>query len=162
MVWLALLTHGAIAGVVFNNSLFPLRSDAVLWSTIYVSFDMLRQLDPIHSLVAALLLVNYVAICMIACAAAQVTSFWILRFAQALMGVRPMHFQHCRSCTAACIAIGCANQMPTLTSVVLVSAIMFVVPRRWLWFPALKRPAACMADDQSALPASDAKQRRGA
>ena len=117
MVWLALLTHGAIAGVVFNNSLFPLRSDAVLWSTIYVSFDMLRQLDPIHSLVAALLLVNYVAICMIACAAAQVTSFWILRFAQALMGVRPMHFQYCRSCTAACINEQCLARQNTCVSV---------------------------------------------
>ena len=73
-----------------------------------------------------------------------------------------MHFQHCRSCTAACIAIGSALQMPILVSALLVSTTIFVVPRRWLWFPALKRPAACMADGESALPTPDAKQRRGA
>ena len=132
------------------------------WSTIYVSFPTLRQLDLIPSLVAMLLLMKYVVICTIASSAAQVTSFWTLRFAQALMGVRPRHFHHCRSCTAACIAIGSAIQMPTLMSVALVSTMTFVVPRRWLWFPALKRPAACMVDDPSALPMSDAKQQRGA
>ena len=110
------------------------------------------------SFLGVLLILIFIAIVIASCVAAQMMSYWALRLAQAALGVKPRHFHHCRSCTAACIAIGSAIQMPTLMSAVLVSTMMFVVPRRWLWFPALKRPAACMADEQSALPASDAKQ----
>ena len=105
-------------------------------------------------------LIKHIATGMATCAAMQMMSYWILRLVQAVFGVKPKHFQQCRCWTAACVAVGSGLQVPTLVSVLLVSTTMLVVPRRWLWFPALKRPAACMADDQSALPASDAKQRR--
>ena len=135
----------------------------VIHDSVIVVYDLVRicSFSQCNFLVV-LLLVIYIAIVIVICVAAQMMSYWALRLVQASLGVKPRHFHHCRSCTAACIAIGSAIQMPTLMSVALVSTMTFVVPRRWLWFPALKRPAACMVDDPSALPTPDAKQRRGA
>ena len=107
-------------------------------------------------------LIPVIAIEVLTFAAAQMMSYWILCLVQAVMAVKPRHFQHCRCWTAACIAIGSSLQMPPLVSVLLVLTTMLAVPRRWLWFPATKRRAACMVDDQSALPMSDATRSRGA
>ena len=131
-MWLALLLYAVVTRQVFNTVLLILRSDVVhpsgfsrelvmpVWSILYISSDMFRQLGLVSGFVAALLLVIYVAIGVVTCAVTQGASVWTLRRAPAFIGVGPMHFQHCCCWTAACIAIGSALQMPTLLPVLLV------------------------------------------
>ena len=158
MVWLALLVYRVVTRMFFNTSLLTLRSDAVhpsgfaqdvtlpIWSIAYVSFYMFRHLDLVGSLVAVLLFTIYVAVVMVACAVAQVTSCWTLLLTYRVMGVIPKHFKHCRIWTASCIAVGFPVQRPGLASVSFALATMCFVPRCWLWFP---------TDAKSQVPISD-------